>query len=153
MSDYQSLYNQLLQDSEFILDGMPLDIMNAAMMGEESNLNPFLLAYDTDAVNEAIILYSEGKNIPPLSLKERWCLAVRMKSAADILHPFVNQHSEAVSSVKILFEKVDKCELLRILLIDAAPILSSVLSGQVTFGEEWSAPIRLPWHQTLLRKL
>ena len=152
MADCQELYNQLLSDSEAMFDGMPNDMKKAAVADEYATTHPFLLAYDTEMVNEAIRDYAAGRDIPSLTLKERWCLAVRMKTAADILCPFRKPTEHTNNAFRHFFEAMGKDDLLLALLLDAAPVLSSILSGQITFGSEWVAPMRLPWHQSLLRK-
>lgn len=152
MADCQEIYTQLLSDSEAIFDGMPNDMKIAAVADEDATVHPFLLAYDTGKVDEAIRDYATGKDMPPLTLKERWCIALRMKTAADMLSPFRNPAENADNAFRRFFESIEKSDLLLSLLLDAAPILSSVLSGQLTFGAEWSAPMRLPWRQSLLRK-
>ena len=44
-----------------------------------------------------------------------------------------------------------RARLIEFLLIDMAPSILNIVNDYIVFGEEWCAPMRPPWHQSLLR--
>ena len=151
MADCQELYNQFLSDAEALFDGMPNDLMRAAVADGEKGDDPFFMALGADDIDGEIRTYAAGGDMPPLSARQRWCLAVRMKLAAGVLYPFRHEQDAKGNALHALFEGLGNARIIELLLIDIVPSLRSVLSDYLRLGEEWHAPMRLPWHQSLLR--
>ena len=152
MSDYIDIYDQLEHDADEILDGMPLDMMAAAIAGEPPDTDPFLLALAADELDDVIRTYASGGDIPSLTLKQRWCLAIRMKLAAGVLYPFRHERDGRGNSFLKSLANQPRANLIEYLLIDMAPSIKNIINDYIVFGEKWGAPMRPPWHQSLLRR-
>lgn len=150
-SNHIEIYEQFLHDSDAILDGMPLDIMTAAMKDEPSNVDPFLMALDADDIDDEIRTYASGGNMLSLTIRQRWCLAVRMMFAAGILAPFRKRHSGKENSFLKALSCKSRANLIEFLLIDMMPSVKEIISAYTEFGNEYRAPMRLPWNQKLFR--
>lgn len=152
MSDHINIYWQFLHDSDALLDGMPLDMMAAAMAGEPPGTDPFLLALDADDIDDEIRTYASGGDMSSLTLKQRWCLAARMKLAAGVLYPFRHERDGKGNAFLKALARKPRARLIEFLLIDMAPSILNIVNDYIVFGEEWCAPMRPPWHQSLLRR-
>lgn len=152
MINPNDIYEQLIQDSDALFDGMPLDMMRVAVDGLPHGSDPFLVALDADDLDNEIRIYASGGDMSSLTLRQRWCLAARMKLAASVLDPFRRERDSKKDSLARIMAEMSKEQLIEFLLLDMAPSLKDVLSTYLSFAEEWRAPNRLPWNQRLLRK-
>lgn len=152
MSSCQDLYNQLQQDANALFDGMPNDLMRAAIPDGEKGADPFFTALGADDIDGEIRTYAAGGDMSPLSARQRWCLAVRMTLAAGILHPFRKERDADGNALFKVLEGMEWSRRIEFLMIDIVPSLHSLFSDYFRLGEEWRAPMRLPWRQTLFRK-
>lgn len=152
MSSCQDLYHQLQQDADALFDGMPNDLMRAAIADGEKGDDPFFTALGADDIDGEIRTYAAGGDMSPLSARQRWCLAVRMTLAAGVLYPFRHGRDADGNALFEVLEGMDSPRRIEFLMIDMVPSLQSVFSDYFRLGEEWRAPMRLPWHQTLFRR-
>lgn len=152
MNEPIEVYNQLMHDADEILDGMPLDLMRAAMDGSQQGADPFLVALDADDIDDEIRTYASGGDISSLTARQRWSLAARMRLAAGVLHPFRREGDGKDNAFQKALSGMSRGRLIEFLLIDIAPSLKAVLSEYLNFAEEWHAPNRLPWKQSLARR-
>ena len=151
MADCQELYNQFLSDAEAIFDGMPHDLMRAAIADEDKGVDPLFMALCADDIDDEIRTYATGGDMSSLSARQRWCLAIRMQLAAGFLFPFRNGQDANSNALHGFLEGLGHAQMIELLLIDIVPSLRSVFSDYLRLGEEWHAPMRLPWHQSLFR--
>lgn len=134
-------------DAEDILDGIPLDLMNATKSKYDENSDLMLVALgDSDDLIEVIIAYSNSKRLPSMSADQRWRFATRLFFAASTLSPFAKVKDGDAGAFLSIIANMDTNELIQLAMIDFARVAKAVIDEYLFIPERnWIAPLRQPW--------
>lgn len=134
MDTHIDVYRQLVHDSTRLLGKDLRKLERAAMLGEDAGVNPFLMAFDAEDLDEIIRSYAATGLVACSSAKQKWCLGLRMKFAAGVLYPFRHDGDGKVNSFKSTLAEKSRSSLIEFLLIDMAPSIRNILNDYIVFG-------------------